>query len=131
MAGNISGPLWEITPTVKGVQFTSADTTAKKSIQTGGTSGTRIDSVMCSTNDTAAVNLAFYITDTATDFYIGNVNVPIGSGYTTVVRVDAIATLAPNLGYLVLPSGFILKVNCVATMTAAKTTDIVAMGGDF
>jgi hypothetical protein len=130
MAANTS-PIFELTPTDKGVQFASGDTTSKKSIQTGGTNGTRIDSIMCSTNDTAAVNLAFYINDGSTDFYIGNVNLPAGSGYTTVARVDAMATLSPTLGYLVLPSSYILKANCVATMTAAKTTDVLAMGGDY
>lgn len=130
MPANTS-PIFELTPTVKSVQFTSADTTAKKSIQTGGTNGTRIDSIMCSTNDTTLVDLAFYINDTVTDYYIGNVRLAIGSGYTTVVRVDAIATLAPLTGFLQLPSGYILKANCVATMTAAKTTDVAAMGGDF
>ncbi len=130
MPANTS-PIFELVTTDKGVQFTSTDTTAKKSIQTGGTNGTRIDSIMCSTNDTVAVNLAFYINDTVTDFYIGNVVLPIGAGYTTIARVDAIATLSPTLGYLVLPSGYILKANCVATMTAAKTTDAIAMGGDY
>lgn len=131
MPANTTGPIWELVPTDKGQQFTSGDTTTKKNIQTGGANGSRIDSIMCSTNDTAAVNLAFYINDGTTDFYIGNVNLPIGAGYTTVARVEALATLAPALGYLVLPSGHILKANCVATMTAAKTTDVVAMGGDY
>lgn len=130
MAAN-TNPIFELTTTIAGKQFTSTDTTSKKSLQTGGTNGTRVDSIMCSTNDTAAVNLAFYINDGTTDFYIGNVTLAIGSGYTTVQRVDAMATLAPTLGYLVLPNGYILKVNCVATMTAAKTTDVVAMGGDY
>lgn len=130
MAQNTS-PIFELVPTIAGQQFTSADTTAKKTIQTGGTNGTRIDSIMCSTNDTTAVNLAFYINDGATDFYIGNVNLPIGSGYTTVSRIDAMATLSPLLGYLVLPPTYILKANCVATMTAAKVTDVVAQGGDY
>lgn len=130
MPANTS-PIFELTLTQKGLQFTSADTTAKKSIQTGGTNGTRIDGLFCSTNDTTTVNLAFYVHDGATDFYIGNVNLPIGAGYTTVARVNAMATLSPVLGYLVLPPSHILKVNCVATMTAAKTTDILAMGGDY
>jgi hypothetical protein len=86
---------------------------------------------MCSTNDSAAVNLAFYLSDGTTDYYIGNVALSAGSGYTTVARVEAIATLAPSLGYLALKNGWSLKVNCVATMTAAKTTDLVAMGGDY
>jgi len=130
MAQNTS-PIFELVPTEKGVSFASGDASTKKTIQTGGTNGTRIDSIMCSTDDTAAVNLAFYINDGATDFYIGNVNLPIGSGYTTIARVEAMRTLAPTLGYLVLPASHLLKANCVATMTAAKITTIVAMGGDY
>ena len=130
MAANTT-PIFEAAPIASGLQFTSADTTTKKNLRTGSTNGDRIDGIYCSTNDTAAVNLNFYINDGSTDFYIGVVNVPIGSGYTTVSRVDAMATLAPLLGYLALPSGYILKVSCLATMTAAKTTDIVAAGGTY
>lgn len=131
MAANTS-PIFEEVITCGTPQtFTSADTTTAKTIATGGTDGTRIDSIMCSTNDTTTVNLAFCIEQGGTDYYIGNVNLPIGAGYTTVARVDAISTLAPTLGYLVLPNGNELKVNCVATMTAAKTTTVVPMGGDF
>lgn len=130
MAAN-TNPIFELIPKVAGVQFTSTDTTTKKDVLTGDTDGTRVDSIMCSTNDTAAVNLAFYITTGGTDYYIGNVNLPIGSGYTTVARVEAMQTLAPQTGYLWLASGDKIKANCVATMTAAKTTDIVAMGGDY
>lgn len=111
--------------------FTSADTTTKKTLLTAGADGVRIDSIMCSTDDTAAVNLAFYISISSVDYYIGNVNVPLGSGYTTVARVDAMATLAPILGYLTLPASALLKCNCVAAMTAAKTTSVVPMGGDY
>jgi hypothetical protein len=132
MAANTTGPIWELVPTC-GVpkQFTSADTTAKKTIVTGDTDGTRIDSIMCSSNDTAAINLAFYLNDGSTDWYIGNVVVPLSSGYLAIARVDAITTLAPLLGYLTVPSGYTLKCNCVATMTAAKVLDVVPMGGDY
>lgn len=132
MTANTTGPIWELVASLATpVQFTSADTTSKKTISTGGTNGTRIDTIMCSTNDTSAVNLAFYLATGGTDYYIGNVNLPLGSGYTTVTRIDAITTLSPLLGYLVVPNGATLKVNCVATMTAAKTTDVVPMGGDY
>lgn len=126
-----TSPIFEAAVRVLGIQFTSADTTTGKSFGTIGANGTRIDSIMCSTNDTAAVNLAFWINDGSVDHYIGVVNVPIGSGYTTVARVEAMNTLSPLLGYLVIPSGYTLKAGCVATMTAAKTTDAVAMGGDY
>lgn len=126
-----TSPIFEANVRVLGIQFTSADASALKSFGTIGANGTRIDSIMCSTNDTAAVNLAFYINDGAVDHYIGNVNVPIGSGYTTVARIEAMSTLAPVLGYLVIPSGYLLKANCVATMTSAKVLDVVAVGGDY
>lgn len=127
-----TAPIFEALPSLGAPKtFTSADTTTKKTVATGDTDGTRIDSIMCSTDDTTAVNLAFYVTVGGTDYYIGNVNLPIGSGYTTVARVDALTSLAPTLGYLVLPSGVDLKCNCVATMTAAKTTTVVPMGGDY
>lgn len=127
-----TNPIFELTGYNSGVQFTSADTTTKKTLATGKTTeGTRIDSIMCSTNDTTTVNLAWYLGIGGTDYYIGNVNLPIGAGYTTVGRVDAMLTLAPTLGYLILKDGVTLKCNCVATMTAAKTTDVVAMGGDY
>lgn len=130
MAANTS-PIFEEVPKNEGVQFTSADTTSKKTLVTAGADGTRIDSIPCSTNDTAAVNLAFYLSDGSTDFYIGNVTLAAGSGYTTVARVDAIATLSPTLGYLTIENGWTLKLNCVATMTAAKTTDVATIGGDY
>ena len=130
MAASTS-PIFEAAVRVLGIQLAIGDTTTPKSFGTIGANGSRIDSIMCSTNDTAAVNLAFYLNDGSTDHYIGVVAVPIGSGYTTVARVEAMSILSPSLGYLVVPSGYTLKAGCVATMTTAKTTDVVAMGGDY
>jgi hypothetical protein len=131
MAANTS-PIFEAVVTCGSPQtFAIGDTTTKKTLVTAGTNGTRIDSIMVSTDDTSAVNLAFYITISAVDYYIGNVNVPAGSGYTTISRVDAVATLGPTTGYVALPAGALLKCNCVATMTTAKTTTVVPSGGDF
>lgn len=127
-----TAPVFVASPHVSGSQFTSTDTTTKKTLLTAGGNGTRIDGILCSTNDTTTVNLAFYINNGSIDFYIGNVNLPIGAGYTTIPRVDAMSTLEPtNLKALVIPAGYILKANCVATMTGAKTTDVLCVGGDF
>lgn len=131
MAANVS-PIFTLVPHITGTSFTSADTIAEKVLFTPGVNGSRIDGIFCTTSDTVAVNLAFYINDGTTDHYIGVVNVPIGSGYTTIVRVDAIGTLAPSkVGALILPSGYTLKANCVATMSVSVTTSVTAIGGDF
>jgi hypothetical protein len=58
--------------------------------------------------------------------------VPLGSGYTTVARVDALTTLAPaTVHALILPSGYTLKANMVAAVTTADVTDLVVVGGDY
>jgi hypothetical protein len=125
-------PLFELTPVNAGVQLTSANTTAKVTLYTGDTNGTRIDGISCCTSDTSAVDLNFYLYDGTTSHYLGVVALAAGSGYTTVPRVDAIATIAAAaLGFLVLKPGYVLQVACNATMTSDKVTDVVALGGSY
>ncbi len=130
MAANTT-PVFELIPIVAGVNFVNADGTTKKTLATGATDGTRVDAIALSSDDTAAVNMSFWINDGTNDLYIGNVNVPAGSGFTTVARLDAITTLAPSLGYLWIPSGYLLKCAPVAAVTAAKTAHITALGGKY
>ena len=130
MAANTS-PIFELTPFLKGDTLDDGDTTVAITLITGGTNGTRIDSLKCTTNDTAAVNLRFYIDNGGADLYLGVVTLAIGSGYTTVAPVEAMSTLSPTLGYLILENASELKVSCLATMTSAKITTVLAMGGDY
>lgn len=131
MTANIN-PICELVPVNAGVTFVNADATGLKTIYTVGANGGRIDGILISSDDTAAVNLAFYINNGTSDLYIGNVVVPIGSGYTTVVRVDALATLRPLYqNFIQMKAAYILKANAVAAVTAAKTVTVVAIGGDF
>jgi hypothetical protein len=126
-----NNPMFEGSIRVAGIQIVNTDGTTKKTILTGATNGTRIDAIRVCSDDTSAVNLAFYINDGSTDYYIGNVPVASGTGYGTVLPVEALTSLSPVLGYLVLPSGYSLKVNAVSAVTSGKTVNIVAIGGDF
>ena len=127
-----TAPIFELTPVNAGVTFSDADTTTLKTIYTAGSDGGRIDGILVSTNDTTTVNLAFSIFDGATNYYIGNVNIPVGSGYTTIARVDALSTLRPaSQPFIQLRGTYVLKANCVATMTSGKLTTVVVIGGDF
>jgi hypothetical protein len=131
MAANTT-PIFELTPQNVGTTFVNADSTNLKTLWTAGLEGSRIDAISICSNDTGAVNLAFYIDDGVASYYIGNVNIPIGSGYTTVVKVDALQTLKPAyLSFLILKAGYTLKCNSVAAVTAAKTVTVVVIGGDF
>ena len=131
MTANVN-PIFELTPQCTGQTFVNADSTNLKTLFTSGAEGSRIDSIVVCSNDTAAMNLAFYIGDGAADYYIGNVVVPIGSGYTTVVKVDALLTLKPAFqNFLPLHHGYTLKANVVVAVTAAKTITVVVLAGDF
>ena len=131
MAANVQ-PIFKSGALGGGAQFTDGDASTKKLICTAGTNGTRIDGLLISSNDTAAIDLEFYIYDGTTYHYIGYVNVPIGAGYPSVARVDGIVTLAPtNLKYIDFPSGSALYAACAATMTTAKTCDVVPQGGNY
>ena len=130
MAANTS-PIFELTVKNAGVQIVPADTTTLKTVYTGGTNGSRIDQLLVSSTDTAAMTLMWYKNIGGTDYHLADTVIAIGSGYTTVAAVDAITTLAPVLGYLVLASGDILKVKVLAAVTTAKQIDIVAQLGDY
>ena len=128
-------PIFKGIPICAGISFASGDTTTKKTLINAvvGTypNGLLIEDINVCSDDTAAVNLAFYLYDGTTDFHIGNVNIPIGSGYTTVALVKALRTLEPDLGFISLPVGWQIRVNCVATMTAAKICTITFKGGSM
>ena len=130
MAANTS-PIFELAPFLKGDTLDDGDTTVAITLITGAANGTRIDSLKCTTNDTAAVNLRFYIDNGGADLYLGVVLLAIGSGYTTVAPVEGMNILSPTLGYLILANASELKVSCLATMTAAKVTTVLAQGGDY
>lgn len=133
MAAN-SDPIFSLTPHIAGQEFTSADTTTLKTLVTGATNGTRIDVITCSTSDTVAVDLGIYVQvgGSGTNFFLGNVHLPPGAGYSTTPGVDAIAALPlTNFRAIVLNAADVLKAACAATMTSGKTTDVVALGGDF
>ena len=130
MAAN-TAPIFELVVKNAGVTIVPADTTAVKTVYTGGTNGSRIDQLSVSSTDTAAMTLMWYKNIGGTDYHLADTVIAIGAGYTTVAGVDALATLAPSLGYLVLASGEVLKVKVLATVTTAKQIDVVAQLGDY
>lgn len=130
MAAN-TAPIFELTVKNAGVQILPADTTTKKTVYTGGANGSRIDRISVSSTDTAAKTLQWYVTVGGTDYHLCDTVIPIGTGYTTVAGADALATISPTLGYLVLASGEVLKVAASANVTAAKQIDVVAQLGDY
>jgi hypothetical protein len=125
------------TQTIKApcLALTSANTTTLATLYTASTNDAVVKSLVVTTNDTTAVNLVVAINNGTSDFILGTVNIPINSGYTgAIASVNVLSnTLIPGLpqdmngrSVIPLPSGHVLKVGCLATMTAAKTTNVIA-----
>jgi hypothetical protein len=123
-----------------GKRLTSADTTTFVTLYTASTDDAVVKSLTVTTTDTAAVNLKIAINDGTTDFLLGTVRVALASGTDgAAASVDILgSSLLPGLPrdlnnrtILPLKNGYILKVGCLVTMTAAKQTDILAVVEEY
>lgn len=109
-----------------------------------GAIGTRVESLIINTNDTAIVNVFVYIldTDNTTVIPLGIVNVPASSGNSaSVSSLDALSSSSitllgikrDNTGkyYFDLAPAQTLKVSVLANMTAGKKCWVTASGGSY
>ena len=121
-------------------QILPADTTTKKTLVTGGTNGSKVESITVASTDTTTRDLQFWMTISAVDYLLATVNIPVNSGNTNAIpAVDILRSAQwPGLSYdamgnkiLYVANGAVLKVACTTTVTAAKEIDVLASGGDF
>lgn len=120
----------------KFLALTSANTTVAATLYTVAANDAVVKSLTATTTDTSAVNLMIYINDGSTDYLLGTVRVAAASGTdgaTAAINLLA-STLLPGLpadlnnrAVLPLKFGHVLKIACLATMTAAKTTTVTAI----
>lgn len=128
--------------TVKGLvaQILPADASTLKTLVTGATNGTKIESINVTSTDTTTRDIAIWMTISAVSYLLGTVNIPITAGNTNAIpSVDILRSLQiPSLAfdaygnkYLYVPSGATLQVSSLSTVTAAKALQFYAQGGDF
>ena len=119
-----------------GKRLTSTDTSSYVTLYTATTDDAVVKSITATTTDTSAVNLKIAISDGTTDFLLGTVRVALASGTDGAASsVDILGSgLLPGLPrdlnnrtILPLKNGHILKVGCLATMTASRQTDVIAI----
>jgi hypothetical protein len=123
------------------VQIAPADTTTAKTVVTAGASGSKVNSLMLTSTDTAAQNVTFGITRSATFYALGTVQVPIKAGQVDLTNpaVNALSSsIAPGLPsdndgqpYILLQSGDTLDIKSLVTVTTAKVIQAAADYGDF
>lgn len=135
----MSSPLFPQTLVNPVCQVVAADTTVKKTLCTAGASGTKIESISATSDDTSAVVFQLGVTISSVDYILGEVNVPIGSGTNgTAEAVDVLnSTDFPWIrndgvnNYLLLAAGSVLYVRAKTAVTAAKTIQFFAQGGNY
>lgn len=117
-----------------------ADGTALQALYTASADDAVVKSLMCRSNDTAAMNVVVAINNGSADFILGTVNVPITAGSTgAIAAVDLLSgTLLPGLPYdqngkriLPLQAGYILKVGVLVAITAAKQIDVTGVVEEY
>lgn len=118
------------------IEMDNADGTTLLDLFTAGTSGSRVDKIAITTDDTTAVDLDLYLHDGSSAFQLGTVNVPIGAGTaTTVPSVSFLnQTALPFLGEdlaLHIENGCKLQVGAQVAITSAKVVHVAVFGGDY
>jgi hypothetical protein len=122
----------ETQPVCQATLFTSADTTVGKSILATQNGPQRIDDIVLCSTDTAAIQFDLFLRIGSTSTLLGSVTVPAGSGTGGVAPVLFFEHLAfTNYQGVNLAGNMTLFGSCEATMTAAKTLTVTALGGTF
>lgn len=139
MAGTAT-PIYPQTINVGVAAIANADAQTYKTIATGGTNGTKIESLIVSSSDTSARDITVNLTRSAVNYQLAQISIPATAGYLdTVPSVDIMrSAFLPGTAYdsngnkyLYLKSGDTLTINAPVTVTTAKTIQAVASGGDF
>jgi hypothetical protein len=111
-------------------------------IETAGTYGTRIISLIASTDDTVTVNVFLYILrGGSTVVPIGLVNVPLSAGNTNAARFVTDFLNGSNIPglpldntgrqYIPLVAGDVLRATTLANLTAGRSCWITSFAQDF
>jgi len=129
-------PIFLNTVTGSGLTFLPADASAQKTLITAPADGSALTDISCTSTDTNDVVMVITLNDVSSDFLIGEVNVPAGSGTdgsSPAVNLLSAAAL-PFLqadGSILIPATWLVKINAKTTITAAKQIDVVGFGGNF
>ncbi len=121
-------------------RFTSTDTTVAKVIFTPGANGSFLESIIITTQDTVARDIYLLYRSGGVSYQLTRVTVPLSSGDTAAIvpldllRNSQVTGLVVDAnGNKVLPvlAGDAIWIGLVATMTAGKNMDVLAVGSNL
>lgn len=134
-----ANPSFIATPKTPAASFANADATSFKSIHTGATLGSRIDTLFASNSDTSnAYVIQLALQKSGVDYIIGEVSVPIGAGTNGSAKSVAVLndTDIPGLAYtengaLYLENAVTLRARVKTTVAGSNNVQICGVGGDY
>ncbi len=119
------------------VSIANSDGTDLQTMLTAGTDGGAVTRLSATTTDTRAVIEVLTLNDGTTAIVIGEVTVPAGAGTdgATAAKNLLDSTSMPGVlqadGSLVLGPAAVLSVSAKSAVTATKTLDVTALGGQY
>lgn len=133
MAAN-TDPIFPLTPKTPAVSFIDSDGTTPKTLFAASTDGSILVRLSGTSSDTSDVDIVITVNDGSSDFIIGEITVPIGSGTGTVSPTnlfDPSIIVLQNDGTYPLQAGHSILVNPKVAVTATFQVDIVGIAGDY
>lgn len=123
-----------------GITFVNADGTSVKTLYTAPTDGAKVRAIVICSDDTSARDVLLYLSKSGTNYVVGHLDVPLGSGTNgTANAINGLNTT--NLAwptkdnnynqYIELEGGESLKASMLVAVTAAKTVTIVVLTEDY
>lgn len=134
-----ASPSFIATPKTPTVAFANADGTAYKVVLTGGTLGSRIDTLFASNSDTGVTTvLQLALTKSSVNYVIGEVSIPANAGTNGTVKSVGVlnSTDIPGLAYtengsLYLESGVSLSARCKVAVAGVFSVQVSGVAGDY
>ncbi len=118
----------------------NSDGQTVKTLVTGATNGTKVESIIVTSSDTTLRDLQLSVTISSVTYILATIPIPISSGtIDSVASVDILRSpYIPGLAfdpngnrYIYVASGSTLNVEALTTVTTGKAIHIFGQGGDF
>ena len=131
-----TSPQFVSAPNVQGTRFALADGTAAKTIFTAGGSGSRVEYLFATGDNSALRTLTLFMALSAVSYRLAQIVIPAG---TTALPLPVVNFLDPyvlpwidpnNVGFL-LASGCTLTASLDGALASGKNVDIIVIGGNF
>jgi hypothetical protein len=133
-----ASPAFVATPANPAVAFANADGTSFKTLMTPAASGSRLDTLIASSTDSASNVLQLAVQISGVDYVIGEVTIPANAGTNGSVKSVAClnSTDIPGLAYteggaIFLKTGSVLRARMKTAVAGAFAVHLLGIGGDY